>query len=87
MKKMDCTICTLRICRNHINTKEKTYGKDDECNICLVIYTPSSLVCKCGIYHLAIFFLLNIYIFATYLQGANLCKSTQIRPVKDQGAR
>ena len=37
--------------------------------------------------HFAIFFLLNIYIFATYLQEANLCKSIQIRPVKDQGAR
>ena len=35
----------------------------------------------------AIFFLLNIYIFETYLQEANLCKSIQIRPVKDQGAR
>ena len=35
----------------------------------------------------AIFFLLNIYIFATYLQGANLYKSIQIRPMKDQGAR
>ena len=28
------------------------YGKDGKCLICLVIYTPSILVCKCAIYHL-----------------------------------
>lgn len=27
-------------------------GKDRKCLICLVIYTPSILECKCAIYHL-----------------------------------
>ena len=38
-------ICSLRIRWN-------IYGKHGKCHICLVIYTPCFLVCKCGTYHL-----------------------------------
>ena len=72
-------ICSLEICRKDINPEQQTYSKHGKCHICLVIYTPCFLVCKC-IYHLHL--LLNIYIFATYLQGANLCKSIFLPSVR-----
>ena len=50
------------------------YGKHGQCHICLVIYTHCFLVYKCGIYIFAIYLLFRD-IFATYLQGGNLCKS------------
>ena len=48
--------------------------------ICLDIYAPCCLVCKCGIYHLCPIFTPRFYIFATCLQGANLCKSRDLYP-------
>ena len=53
-----------------------------KCPICLAIYTPSLFwYANMSFTIFAPYLLLSFYIFATYLQGANLCKSIIFPPV------
>ena len=54
-----------------------------KCPICLAIYTPSVFwYANVSFTIFAPYLLLSFYIFATYLRGANLCKSVFFfRPV------
>ena len=55
-----------------------------KCPICLAIYTPSLFwYANMSFTIFAPYLLLSFYIFATYLQGANLCKSIIFPPVGD----
>ena len=73
-------ICSLKICCKYMNADKLIYGKHGKCHICLVnnLHPPGIYYCLQYIYSSAY----SIYIFVTYLQGANLVKSIFSSSVK-----